>query len=64
MIEGRFATKKYHAPAAITTSRAVIAKAASRVGTERFFGSGGSAADAGIAAIAGFGAAGTPTCNE
>ena len=43
MIEGRFATRKYHAPAAITTSRAVITKAS---GAECFFGSGGLTSDA------------------
>ena len=54
---GRLAMNKYHAPAAITMSNPAI-PAASGASDERFFGSGG------LASVAGFAWAGTPTCSE
>ena len=49
--------RKYQAPAAINTTNAA-SPSASGASDERFFGS------AGLASVAGFAWAGTPTCSE
>jgi hypothetical protein len=52
----RFPATKYQAPPAITMSATI--PAISGVSAQRFFGS------AGLASVAGFAWAGTPTCSE